>query len=300
MEHTVLDAGQWRHLAQTHKEKVYGLLSPFLMERDQNKKNPVLDFLFKYYRFRPAQLARWTPGPGVLLLNGQNHQAFRHKDFIKTDEGTILDPSRFPSNRVGTLHWIYRLFRGITSRQPRFNCCGMHEWAMVYKTGEIRHAQFPLRMGQADINGFVESMPLQCTHFDAFRFFTEPAKPMNAIEPSRQSFPQNEQPGCLHTNMDLYKWSYKLYPWIPSDIMMDAFLLALKARELDMRAGPYDLSGIGYEAIPIETSEGRIQYKELQAEIWKETMPIREKMTQVMGHIIEHSKTNKTCHEEII
>ena len=34
--------------------------------------------------------------------------------------------------------------------------------------------------------------------------------PLNKLAPARELIPQLEQRGCLHANMDLYKWSYKL------------------------------------------------------------------------------------------
>ena len=55
-----------------------------------------------------------------------------------------------------------------------------------------------------------------------------------------------EQPGCLHANMDLYKWAGKLAPFTPGDLLLDCFELARDIRELDMRASPYDLSGLGH------------------------------------------------------
>ena len=41
--------------------------------------------------------------------------------------------------------------------------------------------------------------------------------------------------------MDLYKWAYKLGPLVESELVMDCLELAADARELDMRASPYDL-----------------------------------------------------------
>ena len=87
-----------------------------------------------------------------------------------------------------------------------------------------------------------------------------------------------EQCGCIHTNMDLYKWSYKFYPWISSAILTDAFLLAYEARELDMRASPYDVSAYGFEAIPIETEAGRETYRAMQRDIARKSHPIRQRL----------------------
>ena len=52
--------------------------------------------------------------------------------------------------------------------------------------------------------------------------------------------------------MDLYKWSYKLSPLIDSELLLDCLELAAAAREIDMRASPYDLRGYGYAPIAVE------------------------------------------------
>ena len=60
--------------------------------------------------------------------------------------------------------------------------------------------------------------------------------------------------------MDLYRASVKLMPLLCSDLLVDTFELAYTARELDMRASPYDLSSYGYAPVAIETPAGRAQY----------------------------------------
>ena len=79
---------------------------------------------------------------------------------------------------------------------------------MVYRAPTVRHGQVPLRLGAAGTDAVVESMPLRCSHFDAFRFFTEPAAARNA-EAARPADDQSrrEQPGCVHAAMDCYKWA---------------------------------------------------------------------------------------------
>ena len=73
--------------------------------------------------------------------------------------------------------------------------------------------------------------------------------------------------------MDLYKWASKCMPWVGSDLLWQCFQLALKARELDMRASPYDLSEYGYEPVKIETPEGRAEYETLQRQISQSPTP---------------------------
>src|SRR5262249_42454941 len=106
----------------------------------------------------------------------------------------------------------------------------------------------------------VEANRVRCSHFDAYRFFTEPARPLNALRPTRENQPELDQPGCLHANMDLYKWAYKLSPLIPSELVADCFGLAREIRTLDMRASPYDLEALGYPPVRVETPEGRAEY----------------------------------------
>jgi len=67
--------------------------------------------------------------------------------------------------------------------------------------------------------------------------------------------------------MDLYKHAFRLSPPIGSDLIADAFELAWDIRILDMRAAPYDFTGVvldptGEEWTPvrIETPEGKQEY----------------------------------------
>ena len=66
--------------------------------------------------------------------------------------------------------------------------------------------------------------------------------------------------GHVHAGMDLYKWSVKLGPLVPGDVLLDAFELARDILTLDMRASPYDLTAWGYTPVAIETPEGKATY----------------------------------------
>jgi hypothetical protein len=135
-----------------------------------------------------------------------------------------------------------------------------------------------LRLGAAGTDTVIAAEiagPLRCSHFDAFRFFSAEAAPRNAGAPSRATQQDWEQPGCLHANMDLYKWSYKLSPLIDSEMLLDCLELAAAAREIDMRASPYDLSGYGYTPIPVENAAGRAEYVRRQKAIATRAEPLR-------------------------
>ena len=75
---------------------------------------------------------------------------------------------------------------------------------------------------------------------------------------------------------DLYKWCYKLGPLIDSSLLTNCLELAAGARELDMRASPYDLSGYGFAPIRVEEPAGRAEYVRRQQRIAERAGPLRE------------------------
>ncbi|MEV0465755.1 3-methyladenine DNA glycosylase [Nocardia tengchongensis] len=259
----------WRDRAAAHRDRVDALLGPYLQRRAAGTKHPVIDFLFTYYGNKPSQLKRWHPGFGVTLTDADDYTGSRGYHQVSLDSltpGWTADPA-FLEKRRDTIEFVASLLSATASRPAQLSCFGLHEWAMVYRTDDVRHQQVPLRLGSAGTDAVVESMQIRCTHFDAFRFFTPEAVPLN-IEPlTRDSQISREQPGCLHANMDIYKWGFKLTPLIPSDLLFDAFDLACAARELDMKASPYDLLTYGYTPIRIETPSGRAEYVRAQADI---------------------------------
>ena len=268
----------WKRLREAHENRIDHLLGDYLEKRSRHEKNPVLDFLFEYYSFRPSMLRRWTPGPNV-FLEGKNATDFADLGtFEITGKGVILQPSAFPRHRIEAIRWILNLLEATASRSPRIGCYGLHEWAMVYRTEDIRHPYLPLRMTPGEIAEFVDSQQIACSHFDAFRFFTKPARPLNHLQPRRDDRMEFEQPGCVHVTMDLYKWSYKIHPWISSELIADAFELAVQARTIDMQASPYDLRGFGLSPIKIETPEGQSEYSNEQKKLAELAEPVRKKL----------------------
>ncbi len=277
---TTLSESDWMERKILHEKRVGHLISDYLDARSRQQKQPVMDFLFEYYAFRPSALRRWSPGLGIGMEYTDASALPEISEFKLQDGIAYLDNKLFPEKRVRSLKWILGMLKNTQNSRPSFGCFGMHEWAMVYKleNDDVRHAQVPLRMEPGDLAEFVESRPLVCTHFDAYRFFTPDAVPLNKFELSRDVFSDMEQPGCIHSNMDLYKWAFKLYPWISSDIILEAFELACEARTIDMKASPYDLLDHGLEPIKIETEEGRRQYQEAQQLIFEKGKPVRDKL----------------------
>ncbi len=274
----------WRAAIEKHHAKVAAHADAFVARRSAGRKHPVHDFLFTYYSFAPAKLKQWGPALGTAIDIGpgdlETYPWLATERFVIAEGLLSLDEVRLTSQMRGTARWIATLCRSILDRPPRFRCHGLHEWAMVYRQSAdaIRHNEYPLRMQPDELARFVESQALCCTHYDAFRFFTSEARPLNSLQPTLDQRADLEQGACLHANMDLYKWSAKLWPWIGSDLIADAFLLALEGRDLDMRASPYDLRALGYEPIPIETPQGRARYEDEQRALAEKARPLREEL----------------------
>jgi hypothetical protein len=257
-------------------------IAPHLSRRRTATPHPVEDFLFTYYSYRPARLRRWHPGAGVVLAGAD--PAELGPDYTRTDGGATLDTARVLDRKGDLVTWIHRLLTATAGRAPRFGCFGMHEWAMVYRQppAQLRHGAWPLRLSPAQTAAVVETNRIACSHFDAFRFFTPQARPLNLLRPARDTQPDDEQPGCLHANMDLYKWAYKLSPLVASETVADCFEHARDVRTLDMRASPYDLAGLGYPPVRVETPEGRIEYAAGQRRFAERAAPLRARLIKAI------------------
>jgi hypothetical protein len=159
---------------------------------------------------------------------------------------------------------------------------------MVYRQAPdaVRHNTWPLRFPPGELARVVEANALCCSHFDAFRFFTPAAAPLNRLQLARTDAPQLEQRGCLHANMDLYKWAFKLAPFTPSELVADCFEFARDIREVDMRASPYDLRALGFEPIAIETGAGRAMYEECQRGFSARGEPLRARLIALCERLL--------------
>jgi len=257
---TVLSRAGWTARAAAHRARVDGWLAAHLERRDGGMTHPVEDFLFTYYSHRPARLRRWHPGAGV-VLSGADPADFG-VSYVTTVGGATLDTPTVLGRRRGSVTAIRDLLARSAARPAQFGCFGMHEWAMVYRQtqDQLRHNAWPLRLSPDETAEVVQANRIRCSHYDAYRFFTPPARPLNLLSPTRDSQPAMEQPGCLHANMDLYKWAYKLSPLVRSELVADCFELAREIRALDMRASPYDLEDLGYSPIRVEEPDGRVEY----------------------------------------
>ncbi len=273
----MLETADWRSREQAHEERA----DAFTLGRRERaaigQSHPVDDFLFTYYPFRPGLLRRWHPGAGVLLQGAADQPRASWKWYRNEGCASQVDTAAFCEKNARVIRFIDSLLTATRQRPAHFGCFGLHEWAMVYRQGEHRHMA-PLRLGQADTDAVVDGNRIGCSHFDAFRFFTPAALPLNQLAPTRENQPAMEQPGCLHAGMDIYKWVIKLGPLVPGEVLLDSFELARDIRRLDMEASPYDLSDWDYAPVAVETAAGRAEYVRRQRGFTERSNVLRDRV----------------------
>lgn len=270
---------EWTERSQAHLQRAEQRLERY---RNPGTKHPIYDFLFEYYPVRPTHLKSWHPGFGAALAGDPPHAQWR--DYHRTARGVELDLAAFWQRRGSAIDYIGNLLSRTAARPARFDCFGLHEWAMVYRTDNPRH-DLPLRLGQARTNEVVEKHNLRCSHYDAYRFFTPPARPLNLTVLRREDQPECDQGGCVHVTMDLYKWAWKLGPLVPGELLHECFDLAIAARELDMEASPYDCRDWGLGVVAIETTAGKNDYVRRQRALAERAEPIRHRLINIVDDV---------------
>jgi hypothetical protein len=289
---SVLAENEWAALADAHAVRIDRWTGPHHERRARGETHPVLDFLFTYYSETPGRLRRWHPGAGRVLDGVTARERLTWPFYAQAGPGVGLDAAGFLARRGELVTRTAALLRATAGRAGQFGCFGLHEWAMVYRPedGEVRHG-IPLRLGVEGTADVVDGHRVQCTHFDAYRFFSRRGRPLNVLQPTRESQPELEQPGCLHAGMDLYKWAYKLSPATPGELVADCFELAVQIRELDMRASPYDLREHGYAPVAIETPEGKATYVAAQRGFAERGAELRRRLLDVCENLLAARRT---------
>jgi hypothetical protein len=260
----ILSAAHWHQLRAEHKAIVLPWISPRLERRSRQESHPVDDFLFEYYPISTNKLLNWHPGFGFALSATETDvEEFPSGSYEFADDQIQIRHEWLIKNQEAAAELITFL-SSTQERSIRSGCFGLHEWAMVLGAEDVRHEKWPLRLSQDQIRATIDEVGLRCTHFDAFRFFTPIAAPLNPLQLTPIDRNEVEQPGCLHANMDLYKHAQRVAPIVGSKIVRDAFALAKDIRTVDMQTAPYDLADLGVVPIPVETQAGREEFSNLQ------------------------------------
>ncbi|TNM68298.1 3-methyladenine DNA glycosylase [Streptomyces sp. NP160] len=299
-----VEVADWRERAAAHGARADALTAGRRARRSHGASagsvDAVDDFLYDYYSLRPGQLRRWHPGAGAVLVDAADAPHADWRWYVRVGTGRVaLDVQGFGADRGRAVATTHRLLGALRDRTPHLGCFGLHEWAMVYRSGDAvggpstggaspagrRHA-LPLRLGQAGTDAVVEAHPLRCSHVDAYRFFTPEAVPRNAAVLTRETQAASDQPGCVHVTMDVLRHAVALGPACPGDLLLDCFEAARSAREVDMRASPYDVSGSGLAPIRIETRDGKAAYAAAQRELAAAAAPLRERLLRVCEEVL--------------
>jgi hypothetical protein len=224
------------------------------------------------------------------------------KGAMPYDDGILYSPKSFFSGDVdieksATAYlWYRNVIEQTLKADPVIHCHGMHEWAMQYwpeganpPPSAKYQKHLPLRVSREVINDAVERKGISCTHVDALRYFAPAAGPLNHHGHSlkREQQLELEQPACVHAQMDLLKMALKLVPFCDPILLQNSLEIALDARKLDVAASPYDATAFGVGVIPVETSEGRKEYRRQQIMLMKKAQPIRLEMLHAYNLLLQ-------------
>lgn len=284
----MLARDSWLEERKRHEEIVQPWIEPRLARRATQQKHPVDDFLFEYYPISANKLRSWHPGFGwTLEANKEDFDDFNEKNYIFNAGVITLEPI-WLNSITEELSKTVNFLQTTMQRPARTGCFGLHEWAMVLGQDEVRHQTWQLRLTQKEISATIEEVGLRCTHFDAFRFFTDEARPKNPLQLTRADQGDLEQPGCLHANMDLYKYAQKFAPILGSEIIRTAFTLARDIRTVDMQVAPYELSALGVQPIKVETSAGRLEFATRQQGFSNRSQELRETLILELTRALDY------------
>lgn len=213
------------------------------------------------------------------------------------DEKALTSDERMSKMKAAApFQWYQSIISNTLVSEPIFHCHGLHEWAMQYHppgatpppSGKYQ-AHLPLRVSREIINSTVERKGIHCTHVDALRFFAPAAGPLNhhGAQLERTDQLRLEQKGCVHASMDLLKMSLRLAPFVDSSLVADTLDMALSARRLDIEASPYDVkSSYGLGVVPVETAEGREEYRRRQKELMHIAEPLRKRLNDAYDNFL--------------
>src|SRR5690625_5841283 len=102
----ILPAVIWTGMQESHQQRLKSLIEPYLEKRSRRARDPVLDFLFEYYTFRPTHLYRWSPGIGVGLECNDSNQLPGIRELTLLEGVAWLDMDLFTNKRARLIIWI--------------------------------------------------------------------------------------------------------------------------------------------------------------------------------------------------
>lgn len=239
-----------------------------------------------------------------ILLEGASEDDFEStlhmRGAMMHEDGIVYSPSSFfgrgeanrkeEATRAASAYlWYHDVISQTLQAEPVLYCHGLHEFAMQYQPegappppSAKYQSHLPLRVSRQTINQAVERKGVHCTHLDALKYFAEAANPLNHYGSystlSRKHQLRLEQPACVHAQMDLIKMSLRLQPFVGADLVRECLQVALAARRLDVAASPYDATAYGLSPVPVETPQGRADYRQIQTNHMRQAEPVRQRL----------------------
>ncbi len=112
----IIPEEKWKAEKVAHETRVDELINDYLEARSRHEKNPVMDFLFEYYAFRPSNLKKWSPGIGVELSYSDFDQLPEVSELTVSDDHAFVDPNLFPEKRISSLKWMLNMLKNTQSK----------------------------------------------------------------------------------------------------------------------------------------------------------------------------------------
>ncbi len=160
---------------------------------------------------------------------------------------------------------------------------------MVYRLPEdrTRHAAYPLRLGPAGTDEVVEAHRIACSHFDAYRFFTAPARPLNTLSPGRARPPgvRAARRACTPawTSTSTRSGSPR---WSPPSWSPTASSWPATSGSSTCARRRTTCPALGYEPVRIETPEGKREYAAAQRGFAERGAPLRARLVEECARLL--------------
>jgi hypothetical protein len=154
----ILSSNVWHQLRDDHKEKVLPWITPRLERRSRHESHPVDDFLFEYYPISTNKLLNWHPGFGTSLEATEiEYEDFPTGSYEFIDNKIQIRNEWLSKNQEAVISLIDFLTK-TQERSVRSGCFGLHEWAMVLGTEDVRHEKWQLRLSQEQIRATIDEV----------------------------------------------------------------------------------------------------------------------------------------------
>ena len=222
-----------------------------------------------------ANCAAGTPGTAS-HAGGESARRFLGRAGYGEHGSAVTVTHEHLVSRIETVEFIADLLQSTAGRPARFNCFGLHEWAMVYRSARRapRSGSVAARAGGHRRRGRIDAVALQPLRRLPVLHRAGGAPQRGTAEPrvagrQRTAGVRARRDGHLQVGVQAG----------PAGRLRTASPTASNspptARELDMRASPYDLTGYGFAPIAVETPTGRAEYVRGQQDVADRAAPLR-------------------------